>query len=128
MNKPHAKLIGANSNIFNLMAIATNTLKDVGLEEKADDMKRKIFETKSFDEAIMCILEYVTPVSADKPEDGGLKISEKLSLSALIAELRLLEELHGEKEAKIPVNENGKIVFKNIINVYETNGDIIITY
>ena len=58
--KPKAKLIGRDSNIYNLMGIAGNALKQNGQREKADEMYQRITQTaKSYDEALVIIMEYV---------------------------------------------------------------------
>ena len=36
--RPKAKMIGEDGNIFNLMGIASRTLKSAGYEEKANEM------------------------------------------------------------------------------------------
>lgn len=58
--KPVAKLVGANGNIFNLMAIANKVLKDAGKEEKGKEMCDRIkSQAKNYDEALLIIMEYV---------------------------------------------------------------------
>jgi len=58
--KPKAKLIGADGNVFNLITIAGRALKQNGQREKADEMYRRITKTaKSYDEALVIIMEYV---------------------------------------------------------------------
>ena len=59
MVKPKCKLIGENGNIFNLMGIASRTLKDAGLEEQAAEMRERIFKSESYDKALQIIMEYV---------------------------------------------------------------------
>ncbi len=59
MNKPRCKLVGADGNIFNLMGIASRTLKDAGLEEQAAEMRERIFKSESYDRALQIIMEYV---------------------------------------------------------------------
>ena len=61
--RPKAKMIGEDGNIFNLMGIASRTLKSAGYEEKANEMFERItFNAKSYDEALNIISEYVKPV------------------------------------------------------------------
>ena len=61
--RPKAKMIGEDGNIFNLMGIASRTLKSAGYEEKANEMFERItFNAKSYDEALNIISEYVEPV------------------------------------------------------------------
>lgn len=57
--KPECKLIGENGNIFNLMGIASNTLKEHGMKEQAEEMKARIRESRSYDDAIQVIMDYV---------------------------------------------------------------------
>ncbi|MBP2028856.1 hypothetical protein J2Z35_002694 [Acetoanaerobium pronyense] len=59
MLKPKCNLVGKDGNIFNLMGIASNALKKAGLKEEAKEMKDKIMNSKSYDQAIRIIMEYV---------------------------------------------------------------------
>lgn len=60
MTKPECKLIGENGNIFNLMGIASRTLKEKGMNDAADEMNSRIMNgAKSYDEALRIIMEYV---------------------------------------------------------------------
>ena len=49
--KPDCPLIGQNGNIFNLMGIASRTLKEHGMEEQAREMRSRIMESGSYDKA-----------------------------------------------------------------------------
>ncbi len=62
MDKPKCKLIGEDGNIFNLIGIASRTLKKNGQVMQANEMTRRITqdgEAKSYDEALTIIMEYV---------------------------------------------------------------------
>ena len=61
MGKPTCELIGADGNIFNLIGIASRTLRRNGLLEQADEMGKRIMdgEVGSYDEALRIIMEYV---------------------------------------------------------------------
>lgn len=61
MDKPTCKLIGENGNIFNLMGIASRTLKENGLCDRVEEMSKKTMEGEatSYDEALRIIMEYV---------------------------------------------------------------------
>ncbi len=59
MSKPKCKLIGENGNIFNLMGIASRTLKRAGLKEEAAEMFDRIRNCGSYHEALGIIMEYV---------------------------------------------------------------------
>ena len=53
------KSIGENGNIFNLMSIASKTLKETGMEEEAKEMIERIINSRSYIEALAIISEYV---------------------------------------------------------------------
>ena len=58
--KPDCPLIGQDGNIFNLMGIASRTLRKNGLSEQATEMCSRIQETAgSYSEALNMIGEYV---------------------------------------------------------------------
>ena len=59
MMKPKCKLIGEDGNIFNLMGIAYKTLKEAGMEEKSEEMIKRVTSSKSYLEALAIISEYV---------------------------------------------------------------------
>ena len=65
-NKPKALIINADGNIFNLMGIASKTLKHEGLHDEAKEMTKRIFKSSSYTEALSIIQEYVEPVDADQ--------------------------------------------------------------
>lgn len=58
-DKPVAPLIGANGNIFNLLAIARRTLQKNNLVAEADEMQVRVFKCSSYSEALGVIGEYV---------------------------------------------------------------------
>lgn len=57
--KPKCKLIGEDGNIFNLMSIASKTLKETGMEEEAKEMIERIINSRSYIEALAIISEYI---------------------------------------------------------------------
>lgn len=57
--KPKCKLVGENGNIFNLMGIASRTLKKAGLREEAEEMVDRVTKSGSYIEALAIISEYV---------------------------------------------------------------------
>lgn len=60
INKPVAKLVGENGNIFNLLGIASRALKHEGMKEEAEEMfSRVTTEARSYDEALQIIMDYV---------------------------------------------------------------------
>lgn len=56
--KPIAKLIGSDGNVFNLIVIASKALKRAGQEEQAKEMRERISNASSYDEALCIIGEY----------------------------------------------------------------------
>ena len=67
--KPDCPLIGENGNIFNLVGIASKTLKRNGLSEEASEMTAKVFKSGSYEEALGIIGEYVNITSGDEPDE-----------------------------------------------------------
>ena len=64
-DKPDCPLIGADSNIYNLMGIASKTLKKHGMQEQAKEMIERIQQSGSYGEALNIIGEYVNITSVD---------------------------------------------------------------
>lgn len=60
--KPDCKLIGEDGNVFNLMGIASKTLKRNGMQDEAKEMNSRIFDCESYNEALSIIGEYVNIV------------------------------------------------------------------
>lgn len=59
MSKVKVKLTGQDSNIFNLVGIATKALRKAGQLEQAKELCDKAFEAGSYDEALNIIQQYV---------------------------------------------------------------------
>jgi len=58
--KPKCKLVGKDGNVFNLTAIAAKALKKIGQHKAAKEMATRVFHrTRSYDEALCIIMEYV---------------------------------------------------------------------
>ena len=68
-NKPDCPLIGTDGNIFNLVGIASRTLKRNGLSDEASEMTSKVFKSGSYEEALGIIGEYVNITSVDDPDE-----------------------------------------------------------
>lgn len=73
--KPDCPLIGADSNIFNLMGIASRTLKENGMQEQAAEMWHRITQCQSYDSALSIIGDYVNITSAEPVRDISLDMS-----------------------------------------------------
>ena len=67
--KPDSPLIGQDGNIFNLMGIASRTLRRNGMAEEAKEMTNRIYQSGSYDEALCIMGEYVNITSVDEIED-----------------------------------------------------------
>ncbi len=68
--KPDCALIGEDGNIFNLMGIASRTLKEHGMADEAKEMCERVRSSGSYYEALGVIGEYVNITSSeDMTED-----------------------------------------------------------
>ena len=72
VNKPKCALIGQDGNIFNLVGIASRTLKDNGLKEEAKEMSDRVFKSQNYYNALNIIREYV-----DITDEAGLESEEE---------------------------------------------------
>ena len=74
--KPECPLIGQNGNIFNLMGIASRTLKRNGMADEAKEMCSRITSSGSYYEALNVIGEYVEITSTDdeQTEDEDMEM------------------------------------------------------
>ena len=68
--KPNCPLIGQNGNIFNLMGIASRTLREHGMAEQATEMCERIRQCGNYYAALGVIGEYVNITSVDGEDDG----------------------------------------------------------
>lgn len=69
--KPDCPLIGQNGNVFNLMGIASRTLKNHGMSEQAEEMRNKIMASGSYEEALNILGEYVNITSMEDMENSN---------------------------------------------------------
>lgn len=77
--KPDCPLIGQDGNIFNLMGIASRTLRQNGMPEQATEMCSRITETAgSYSEALGIIGEYVNITSVDDGQGYGKDMEMRL--------------------------------------------------
>ena len=68
--KPDCVLIGQDSNVFNLMGIASRTLKDNGMSDESKEMCDRIQNSGSYNEALNIIGEYVNFTGPDEDIDN----------------------------------------------------------
>lgn len=64
--KPDCELIGQDSNIFNLMGLASRTLRRNGMAEEATEMCTRIRASDSYNSALCIIGEYVNITGPDE--------------------------------------------------------------
>lgn len=75
--KPDCELIGQDGNIFNLMGIASRTLKRNGMSDEAKEMVERITNgAGSYYEALNIIGEYVNITGADEKINESCDISQ----------------------------------------------------
>ena len=76
--KPPCHLVGQNGNIFNLIGLASRTLRQNGMTAEAKEMQNRIMggDCHSYEEALGIIIEYVEtelsgsiPTKSKKKED-----------------------------------------------------------
>ena len=67
--KPDCPLSGQDGNIFNLMGIASRTLKEHGMEEEAREMRSRIMDSGSYDKALVIIGDYVNITSVNEMDE-----------------------------------------------------------
>ena len=57
--KPVVQLVGQDANVFNLIGICSRALKKAGKLEEAKAMQGRVFQAKSYEEALAILSEYV---------------------------------------------------------------------
>ena len=74
--KPKCPLIGQNGNIFNLMGIASRTLKRNGMSNESKEMCSRITSSGSYYEALNVIGEYIeiTSIDDEQTEDEDMEM------------------------------------------------------
>lgn len=70
--KPKCALIGQDGNIFNLVGIASNTLKRNGMQKESKEMCDRVFSSHGYDDALNIIGEYV-----EITDEAGLEDEEE---------------------------------------------------
>lgn len=74
--KPDCPLIGQDGNIFNLIGIASRTLRQCGQTRQTKEMSERVFASGSYEEALAIIGEYVNITSVDGAQRSSVR--EKL--------------------------------------------------
>ena len=70
--KTQCPIIGADGNVFNIMGIAARTLKENGMADVAKEMRSRVMDSGSYDNALAIITEYVEPVYVCQPSQDGM--------------------------------------------------------
>lgn len=63
--KPDCKLLGEDGNVFNLLGIASRTLRSSGLADQAKEMCDRVYSSGSYGEALCIIGDYVNITGED---------------------------------------------------------------
>ena len=74
VSKPDCPLIGQDGNIFNLVGIASRTLREHGFSQQANEMAQKVFESSSYEEALNVLGDYVNITSAKEEAHMDLQM------------------------------------------------------
>lgn len=64
--KPLCPIIGANGNIYNILEMASRTLKNNGMKDEAQEMYERVTSSHSYDEALGIITEYIEPCTEEE--------------------------------------------------------------
>ena len=67
--RPKCPIIGADGNIFNVMGIASKTLKRSGMSEEAKEMRSRVTSSCSYDKALGIIMKYVEPCAEEEMDE-----------------------------------------------------------
>lgn len=59
--KPLCPIIGANGNIFNLLALAKRSLYQAGEKQSINEMIERVCNSDSYENALAIIDEYIEP-------------------------------------------------------------------
>ena len=57
--KPKVQLSGANGNVYNLLAICVQALRNAGMRQEADKLKEDVFNAESYDHTLELMQEAV---------------------------------------------------------------------
>ena len=68
--KPDCPLLGQDGNIFNLMGLASQTLRRNGMSDAAKEMQERITSSGSYNEALCIIGEHVNITSEEDMDEG----------------------------------------------------------
>ena len=72
--KPDCPLIGRDGNIYNLLGIAGQTLREYGMEQQATEMFNRITQCQSYDSALRIIGDYVNITPVEQTENMDMEM------------------------------------------------------
>lgn len=75
--RPKMKLVGQNGNIFSILGRASDLLRRNGQPKQAEEMRKRVLDSKSYDQALHIISEYVETELSQKPEKQGQSPKKK---------------------------------------------------
>ena len=73
--KSDCPLIGEDGNIFRIMGIASEALRENGMQEQAEEMRSRIFQCQSYDSALSIIGDYVNITSKEQAEELSMEMN-----------------------------------------------------
>ena len=73
--KPDCPLIGEDGNIFRIMGIASEALRENGMQEQAEEMRSRIFQCQGYDSALSIIGDYVNITAKEKAEELSMEMN-----------------------------------------------------
>ena len=73
--KPDCPLIGEDGNIFRIMGIASEALRENGMQEQAEEMRSRIFQCQSYDSALSIIGNYVNITAKEQAEELSMEMN-----------------------------------------------------
>ena len=76
--KPDCPLIGGDGNIYNLLGIAGQTLREHGMEQQATEMFNRITQYQSYDSALRIIGDYVNITSVEQTENMDMENCDRI--------------------------------------------------
>jgi hypothetical protein len=75
--RPMCPIIGADGNIFNLLGIASRTLKNNGMADEAAEMYDRVTSSGSYNEALCIITEYIEPCREEDMQEESDCLSQQ---------------------------------------------------
>ena len=71
-NRPLCPIIGADGNVFNILGMASRTLRRNGMADEVQEMYSRVTSSGSYEQALCIITEYITPCSQEELDEDSL--------------------------------------------------------